>query len=200
MPPGGQFAVAAAEVTLPGTAFTCPLPAMSRGRTACSVFVLLLAGGCATSFELKNPMPKRELNEARLAAAEAVADYPKDAQAKDIAITAVIDRDAKSLHVINPTELAYHGVRVWVNQQHVAWVNELGPRRVVHISQDAFADADSNNLSLATENVKVVEMEASGDLYRLFGPAMEPSELDHPKSVRGFELGIPAPGSSNGKK
>ena len=166
-------------------------------RATGPVLLLILCTGCATSFELKNPMPKRQLNEARLAAAEAVADYPKDADPKDIAITAVIDRDAKSLHVINPTEMAYHGVRIWLNQQHVAWVNELPPRRVVHISQDAFADADKNNLSLATANVKVVDMQANGDLYRLFGPAMEPSELDHPKG-RGFEIGIPAPGS--GKK
>ena len=173
---------------------------MSFRRPTCSVLLLLLTTGCATSFELKNPMPKRQTNEARLAAAEAVADYPKDANPKDIALTAVIDRDAKSLHVINPTEMTYHGVRVWLNQQHVAWLNELPPRRVVHIPQDAFAAADNNNLSLATENVKVVEMEASGDLYRLFGPAMEPSELDRPKPVRSFEFGIPAPGSSNAKK
>ena len=175
-----------------------PMRAMSYRRAICPVFLLFLCTGCATSFELKNPMPKRGLNEARLAAAEAVADYPKDAEPKDIAITAVIDRDAKSLHVINPTEMAYHGVRIWLNQQHVAWVNELPPRRVVHISQDAFADVDKNALSLATENVKVVDMQANGDLYRLFGPAMEPSELDHPKS-HGFEIGIPAPGSSSRK-
>ena len=59
-------------------------------------------------------MPKRQNNEARLAAAEAVGDYPKDTQPRDIAITAVIDRDAKSLHVINPTPDAYHGVRIWL--------------------------------------------------------------------------------------
>jgi hypothetical protein len=174
--------------------------AMFYHRAACPVLLLFLCTGCATSLELKNPMPKRELNEARLAAAEAVADYPKDAQPRDVAITAVIDRDAKSLHVINPTESSYHGVRVWVNQQHVAWVNELPPRRVVHISQDAFANVDQNSLSLATENVKVVEMQANGDLYRLFGPAMEPSELDHPKSAHGFEFAIPAPGSGGEKK
>ena len=170
---------------------------MSYRRAICQVALLILTTGCATSFELKNPMPKRQNNEARLAAAEAVGDYPKDAQPKDIAITAVIDRDAKSLHVINTTPDAYHGVRIWLNQQHVAWVNELPPRRVVHISQDAFADVDQNNLSLATENIKVVDMQANGDLYRLFGPAMEPSQLDRPKPVHGFEIGIPAPGSSS---
>jgi hypothetical protein len=168
---------------------------MSFRRATCSVLLLILTTGCATSFELKNPLPKRQANEARLAAAEAVDDYPQETDPKDIALTAVIDRDAKSLHVINPTELAYHGVRVWLNQQHVAWLNELPPRRVVHIPQDAFADAGNNTLSLATENVKVVEIEANGDLYRLFGPAMEPSELDRPKRVRAFEFGIPAPGS-----
>jgi len=169
---------------------------MSYRRAACSVLFTLVATGCATSFELKNPLPKRQANEARLAASEAVGDYPKDTDPKDIALTAVIDRDAKSLHVINPTETSYHGVRIWLNQQHVAWLNELPPRRVVHISQDAFADADKNNLSLATENIKVVDMQANGDLYRLFGPAMEPSEVDRPKSSHGFEFGIPAPGSS----
>jgi hypothetical protein len=164
------------------------------------VLLVIFTTGCATSFELKNPMPKRQANEARLAAAEAVGDYPKDTDPKDIAITAVIDRDAKSLHVINPTPDAYHGVRVWLNQQHVAWLNELPPRRVVHIAEDAFADAGNNSLSLATENVKVVEMQANGELYRLFGPAMEPSELDRPKRAHAFEFGIPAPGSRNGKE
>ena len=43
-------------------------------RAVCPVLLLFLCTGCATSFELKNPMPKRGLNEARLAAAEAVAD------------------------------------------------------------------------------------------------------------------------------
>jgi hypothetical protein len=173
--------------------------AMFCRRAICPVLSILLCTGCSSSFELKNPMPKREFNEARLAAAEAVADYPKDAQPKDLAVTAVIDRDAKSLHVINPTETSYHGVRIWVNQQHVAWVNELPPRRVVHISQDAFANVDQNSLSLATENVKLVEMQANGDLYRLFGPAMEPSQLDEPKPVHGIEFGIPAPGSNRKK-
>src|SRR5688500_16738231 len=105
-----------------------PNATMRYRRATCSVWLLLLVTGCATSFELKNPMPKRQTNDARLAAYEAVEDYPKEAEAKDIALTAVIDRDAKSLHVINPTDMAYHGVRVWVNQQHVAWLNELPPR------------------------------------------------------------------------
>jgi len=166
---------------------------MSHRRACCPVMLLLLATGCATSFELKNPLPKRQASDARLAASEAVADYPKDVQPKELALTAVIDRDAKSLRVINPTESAYHGVRVWLNQQHVAWLNEVPPRRVVHIPQDAFAcEAGNARLSLTTDNIKVVDMQANGDLYRLYGPAMEPSERDRPK--RGFELGIPPPG------
>jgi hypothetical protein len=156
------------------------------------MMVSALLAGCATSFELKNPLPKRQANEARLAAYEAVADYPKDPQGRECALTAVIDRDAKSLQVINPTEFAYHGVRLWLNQQHVAWLNEIPPRRVVHVGQDAFADTNNTRLSLTTENIKVVEMQANGDLYRLHGPALEPSERDRPK--RGFELAIPPPG------
>jgi hypothetical protein len=154
--------------------------------------------GCATSFELKNPIPKKNANDARLAAYEAVEDYPNEPDPRDIALTAVIDRDAKSVRVINPTDSSYHGVRIWLNQQHVAWLNEIPPRRVVHIAQDAFADSGNTRLSLTTENIKVVEMQANGDLYRLFGPAMEPSERDRPRG-RGFEFGIPAPGSG-GKK
>ena len=166
---------------------------MSHRRALCPVMLLLLATGCATSFELKNPLPKRQANEARLAAYEAVADYPKDVAPKELPVTAVIDRDAKAVRVINPTDFAYHGVRVWLNQQHVAWLNEIPPRRVVHLPQDAFAcDAGNARLSLTTDNIKVVEMQANGDLYRLYGPAMEPSERDRPK--RGFELAIPPPG------
>jgi hypothetical protein len=170
---------------------------MPRRYLTGPALLLCLPVGCATSFELKNPMPRRQDSEARLAAHEAAADYPRDAEARDIPLTAVIDRDAKSLQVINPTESAYHGVRLWLNQQHVAWLNEIPPGRVVHVSQDAFADSNNARLSLVTENIKVVEMEASGDLYRLHGPAMEPSERDRGKPVRGFELAIPPPG---GKK
>jgi hypothetical protein len=47
--------------------------------------------------------------------------------------------------------------------------------------------------------MRVVDMQANGDLYRLFGPAMEPSELDHPKAAHGFEFGIPVPGSVSKK-
>ncbi|MEA2734178.1 MAG: hypothetical protein QOE14_629 [Humisphaera sp.] len=144
-------------------------------------------------------MAKPPNNQARLAAHEAVGDYPTDATARDIAITAVIDRDAKSLHVINPTDMAYHGVRIWLNGHYVAWVNELPPRRVVHIAQDAFADSGETALSLATENIRAVEMQANGDLYRLFGPAMEQSQLDRAKPARGFEFAIPAPGSGSKK-
>ena len=166
---------------------------MSHRRAICPVMLLFVATGCATSFELKNPLPKRQANEARLAAYEAVAEYPQDAQAKELALTGVIDRDAKSVRVINPTESAYHGVRVWLNQEHVAWLNEIPPRRVVHIAQDAFAcEAGKARLSLTTDNIKVVEIQANGDLYRLHGPAMEPSERDRPR--RGFELAIPPPG------
>ena len=162
-------------------------------RALCPVMVLFVATGCATSFELKNPLPKRQANDARLAAYEAVADYPKEVEPKELVLTAVIDRDAKVLRVINPTDSAYHGVRVWLNQQHVAWLNEIPPRRVVPIAQDAFAcEAGTARLSLTTDNIKMVEMQASGDLYRLHGPAMEPSERDRPK--RGFELAIPPPG------
>src|SRR6188474_1371124 len=72
-----------------GHAIYMLLRAMFYRRATCPVLLLFLCTGCATSFELKNPMPKRQLNEARLAAAEAVSDYPKDAEPKDIAITAV---------------------------------------------------------------------------------------------------------------
>ena len=175
---------------------------MSARRAASSVLLILLTTGCATSFELKNPMPRRDLADAQLASAEAVGDYPKDAQPKDLALTAVIDRDAKSLDVINPTDVSYHGVRIWLNQQHVAWVNELPSRRVVHVPQALFADADKNSLSLATANVRTMEMQANGDLYHLFGPAMEPSQLDQSKPTHGLKFAIPPPGGGggNGKK
>jgi hypothetical protein len=166
--------------------------AMSARRATCSVLLLLPLAGCATSFELKNPIAKPPNNEARLAAQEAVGDYSTDLQPRDVPLTAVIDRDAKTVRVINPTDTAYHGVRIWLNQQHVAWVNELPPRRVVHVAQDIFADAANSRLSLTTENIKVVEMQANGEIYRLHGPAMEPSERDGPKG-RGFELAFPPP-------
>src|SRR5688500_10262222 len=136
-----------------GTPFTCRNLAMRIRRATCPVLFCLCLTGCATSFELKNPMAKPPHQEARLAAGEAVGEYPEDPNPRDIAITAVIDRDGKSLDVINPTDVAYHGVRVWLNQQYVAWLNELPPRRVVHIAQDAFVDSGKGQLSLTTENI-----------------------------------------------
>ena len=171
---------------------------MRNRRATCPVLFALLLAGCATSFELKNPMAKPPNQEARLAAYELAGDYPTSQPTRDVAVTAVIDRDGKSVDVINTTDLAYHGVRIWLNQQYVAWINQLPPRRVVHIAQDAFADSGKGTLSLTTENIKVVEMQTDGELYRLFGPAMEPSERDRPRG-RGFEIGIPPPGKKSKK-
>ena len=168
---------------------------MRNRRATCSVLFALLLTGCATSFELKNPMAKPPNQEARLAAAEVAGDYPTSQPTSDVPIAAVIDRDGKSVHVINTSDVAYHGVRIWLNQQYVAWLNQLPARRVVRVAQDAFADSGKGTLSLTTENIKVVEMQADGELYRLAGPAMEPSERDRAKG-RGFEIGIPPPGKN----
>src|SRR5688572_1862803 len=119
-------------------AFTCCHVAMSAiRRSNCALLLALAAacaggsGGCASSFELKNPIPKQHDNSARLAAYEAAADYPQPQaggpagpagpggpggaggrEVQTIAITAVIDRDGKIVRVVNPTETPYHGVRV----------------------------------------------------------------------------------------
>ena len=161
------------------------------------------AAGCASSFELKNPMPKKAESAARLAAYEAAADYPRAAAAaaaaaagattragRDIAVTAGIDRDARIVRLANPSDIAYHGVRVWLDGgRYVAWLNELPPRRVVHVSQAVFADADRKPPATLA-SVKLVEIQTGGELYRALGPALEPSESDRPNG-RGIELSFP---------
>jgi hypothetical protein len=167
---------------------------MSRWNALVLVVVppLVALGGCASSFELKNPIPKQQDKTARLAAYEAAADYPQPVPGRQgtptVAITAVVDRDGKLVRIVNPTETPYHGVRVWLDQKYVAWLNELPPRRVVHVAQSVFADADRKSPSLAS--VRVVEIQTNGDLYRALGPAMEPAEADRPKG-RGVELSFP---------
>jgi hypothetical protein len=151
---------------------------------------LLAIGGCSTSFALKNPLPKQASEEARLAAHEASDEYPAGTAAKACNLVALVDRDAKAVRLVNPTDHTYAGLRIWLDGKFVAWLNELPAQRVVVLANNSFFNADGTPYSSGEGKITRVEAQIDGELYRFLGPALEPSEEDRPKG-RGVEFSFP---------
>lgn len=156
-----------------------------------SVIVLtaLAAAGCGASFHVKNPFPDKPKPEADTASYAAAKEYPTAVATNEVRVTAVIDRQTRSVLLVNPSDDDYYGLRAWVNGKYVAWVNELPARRTVRLTQGQFVDADQKPLSVLDTDVAKVELQTNGDFYRAMGPAVEPAEGDKPR--RGVEFSFP---------
>ena len=155
------------------------------------LLMLVVCGGCASSFELRNPFPQQDkaAAEAQLASHSAAQDYPRGATIRETRVSAIVDRDAKSITIVNPTDQDLYAVRAWVNGEYVAYINTLPARRTAQLPANNFVDSAGKTLALPQTRVDSVEIQMNGELYRALGPALVPSEADKPK--RGVEFSFP---------
>ena len=151
----------------------------------------LALSGCASSFELRNPFPQQDkaTAQAQLASHSAARDYPRGATTRETRVSAIVDRDAKSITIVNPTDQDLYAVRAWINGQFVAYINTLPARRVALLPANNFVNSAGKSLTFPQTRVDSVELQMDSELYRALGPALVPSESDKPK--RGVEFTFP---------
>ena len=171
------------------------IPAVMR-RALCPLALIVLCSGCASSFELKNPFPRqpsKEAAEAQLASYTAAPDYPRGATTRETRGSAIIDRDAASVTIVNPTEQELYAVRTWINGQYVAYINVLPAQRTVTLPASSFVNKAGAAITLPQTRVDLVELQIDSELYRALGPALVPTAAD--KSSHRIEFAFPPRGT-----
>jgi hypothetical protein len=164
---------------------------------AVGLAIAVAQAGCETSLNLKNPLPRKSPQEAQEAAVQAAAQYPAEATAApgaamhDSVLVVLLDRDAKTIRLVNPSEQSFLGVRIWLDGTYATWLNQLPARRVVVLPQDAFFDANKKPYVFDVGEPRRVEVEMGGEVYRVLGPAIEYSRRDGPN--RGLQFAWPPP-------
>ena len=138
---------------------------------------------------MRNPFRRKQAPQAHVASYKEAAAYPVGATTRETRVTAVLDRDAGTITLINPTDQDLYAVRAWVNGRYVAWVNALPARRTVNLAASEFVDESRQALPLLRTPAETIELYVNGELYRALGPALAPSEAD--RSGRRIEVAFP---------
>jgi hypothetical protein len=134
-----------------------------------------LIAGCSASATVDNPFSAApaEHERARLAAFAASSEYPTTRPSDTLRATALIDREAGTIQILNPTDRALHNSRVWVNGSFVARVDEIPPQGSVTINRARFYSPRGNTLQGMNTSATRVQIETDGELYNLQGPVFE---------------------------
>ena len=151
----------------------------TRLREQVGVLLMLAAAstlaGCSASASLKNPFaaaPARD-ERPRLAAFAASSRYPDTQPSDELRLTALIDREADTVQVINPTDRALRDVNVWVNGSFVNHVDAIPAHGSVTLHRARFYDAGGNTLSSMNTSAFRVELQSEGEFYKVLGPVFE---------------------------
>jgi hypothetical protein len=134
-------------------------------RTAVIIFVAGSLCGCAAF----NGSDLEETQHAALAARSKIPDQV----AGTMNLTALVNRDNRSIRILNPTENAIRGAKVWVNSNFVMAVDNIPPHGSVTLDRGDFYDASGTPLTKASSTVTTVQMEENGKLHNLLGPVFE---------------------------
>ena len=109
----------------------------------------------------------------RLAAFAASSKYPDGQASDDMRITAVVDRRAGMIRILNPTSDAATNDSVWVNRNFVTRVDRIPAMGMVELDMDRFYNAQGQSLPDVNTTVREVQIQRGDKLHNLLGPVFE---------------------------
>jgi hypothetical protein len=134
-----------------------------------------LAAGCSTSAQVDNPFAGGGGgNEAEMAAFAASSEFPADVEASDdLRATVLVNRNDRTIQVINASNQAIRDARIWINGSFVGRLDNLPANGAVTLPMDAFYDRTGTRLSDVQAGANRVQLQSGDTLYNLQGPVFE---------------------------
>jgi hypothetical protein len=134
---------------------------------------LAVLAGCQTSGKSELGSKKGE-SPTKLAAFGGSSQYPRDMQVtRDLPLTVMINRDRKSLRLINPTDQNLQDLKIWVNGEYVQPVDSMPAHSIVHLRYDNFYNNTGRTLTVDKVGVDRVELQTGDKLHFINGPVWE---------------------------
>ena len=136
---------------------------------------LLSLAGCSASASLNNPFagePGAD-ERPRLAAFAASSQYPSTRPSDDLRVTAVVDRDAGTIRLFNPTDRTIRGADVWVNGSFVNRVESIPANGSITLNRARFSDGAGRTLASTDTTASRIELESDGKFHTLLGPVFD---------------------------
>ena len=126
-------------------------------------------GGSGTAYD-----PGLDADErTRLAAYAASSKYPDAQPSDDLRMTAVVDRRAGMIRILNPTHDAATDATVWVNRNFVTRVDRIPAQGITELDMDRFYNGQGRSLPDVNTAVREVQVQRGDRLQNLLGPVFE---------------------------
>lgn len=140
-----------------------------------SALVILAAGsmvGCSASI---SPMGSAgsDQPEAQLAAYAASTKYPDAKASDDMKLSAMVNRDKKTIQIINYTDQTLTNVNVWINQTYLYRVNSIPANGLQTLSTNDFYDGTGRSLGAQASPITKVQVQTGDNIYNAMGPIFQ---------------------------
>jgi hypothetical protein len=130
--------------------------------------------GCSSSAQVDNPFAGGGGSEAEMAAFAASSEFPADAEASDdLRATALVNRNDRTIQIINSSNEAIRDARIWINGSFVGRLDNLPANGAVTLPMDMFYDRTGTRLSDVQAGANRVQLQAGDTLYNVQGPVFE---------------------------
>lgn len=143
-------------------------------RTSLAVAGIALLAGCAGGGGVESPFAGDSgSRQAQLAAYAASTPYPSTQATPATHLGAIVNRDDKTLRILNFSDQQVKDGRVWINGAFVHRIQSVPPHSSVTLRLDQFYNntgRSMKDMSITPENV---QLQADGNLYSLQGPLFE---------------------------
>lgn len=134
-------------------------------RQVVVLMALVGVSGCA-AFDKSNS------TDTQYAALAARSKIPAEAS-DTLQATALIDRKANTIRILNPTDRSIRDAKVWVNQNFVTPVDNIPSHGLVTLQRGEFYDSSGRPLTRSDTTANTVQLEEDGKLFNLLGPVFE---------------------------
>lgn len=129
--------------------------------------------GCTASIEPAGSASSNELPEAQLAAYAASTKYPDKNASDDMKLGAMVNRDDKSIQLINYTDKTLTDAKVWINQGYLYKVSSIPAHGYATLSTADFYNGSGHALSEMNNPVNRIQVETSDGLFNVQGPVFK---------------------------
>lgn len=139
--------------------------------------LIVLAGtsliGCSASLTPSGSASNSEMGEAQLAAYAASTPYPDKSASDDLKLSAMVDRNDKSIQLANYSDKTLTDAKVWVNQTYLYKVSAIPAHGYTTLSTADFYNGSGQLLSQLSNPINRVEVQTGDDLYSVMGPVFK---------------------------
>jgi hypothetical protein len=144
-------------------------------RTASLLLSGALLAGCSAEGGVANPFANRGAAEqrAQLAAYAASQQYPDQEASDDLPVTALVNRKADTIQLINPTTQPIGQGTLWVNGQFAAPITGIPANGSVRIDRKDLYDQTGQTLTRTLTSANRIELQSGDRFHRLHGPVFE---------------------------